>query len=106
MSRKSYWLMSLEAILDEHEVVLDPADVSAIADDLVFAAEMESESCGYSSIPNPLQARIEELEDERAKEQDAARSTEYILRSNIARRAGVDPIDVAIRNGRVEIWPI
>jgi hypothetical protein len=106
MSRKSYWLACLEEILGEHKVELDPAVVCAIADDLAGCAEMESEALGHTNIPNPLDARIRELEDDREREQKEAADREWLLRSNIARRVGVDPIDVAIHNGRVEIWPI
>ncbi len=110
MSRKSYWLSSLEAILDEHEIVLDPTLVAAVADDLVMAAEMESEACGYTNIPNPQDAVIKNLKLAREQDQIQARAREDLLCKDIAQRITnrghgyCDPRNVTIHNGQVEIW--
>ena len=60
MSRLVYWLEALECSLDESGCyhVLTPEQRQSIAEDLLRAAEMEAESCGWLNIPDP---RVEEM---------------------------------------------
>ena len=67
-----YWKACLEASFDEHGIIVSDATLAAIAEDMQMAREMESESCGYLSIPDPRDTEIKTLK--RSLETEMAKS--------------------------------
>ncbi len=69
-----YWLEALESSLDEHCIggafVLTKDQREAVAKDLEFAAQMESEAAGRINIPDPRLREIDTLEKALKTERD------------------------------------
>ena len=70
MTTLEYWIEALESALEEREIVLEPIDIAAIAEDIELSHEHYSMAF-HVPTGNPLLAEIDalkrELEEERAK---------------------------------------
>lgn len=102
----NYWKEALDCALDEAGVFdkLNEEEKLKIAKDLQFAAEMESESCGYLNIPNPLNTEIDNLKKKMKDQEDKFQKREWIYQDSIAQKfGGKDRVHVSIRDGMVEV---
>lgn len=89
-----YWKESLETVFDDHNLAL----TDQLFEDIWQIATMESESCGYSNIPNPLQTEIDELKrDKESMEKDHERKIQGI-KEGVAMRRNVDIGDVHVND--------
>ena len=66
-----YWEICVEEALTEAGIKYTPEQLKAVTEDIVLARDMESESCGYVYIPNPLQTEIDRLKEITKKDRES-----------------------------------
>ena len=103
---QKYWRMCLPEILQEYQIDLPSEQIEALADDIAHCAEMEGEAMGYHCIPSPHMEEIRQLKQKLQTAQEDARRREEIYCKDIARRVSpkLEPHNVGIKDGAVEIW--
>lgn len=72
-----------------------------VAESLATSAENQSMAFGHDCIPNPKDSEIASLKTQHEREIAEWEAADLAYRTSVARRRGVEPNDVYIRNGRV-----
>lgn len=102
----NYWKECLECALDAHAPgILTPEQITAIAKEIEFGAQMESESSGRLCIPNPLESELKKAQARSEREKKESEQRLSLLEKSYSNRIGYrgDDLEFDYRDGGVQI---
>jgi len=99
-----YWTEMVESSLEDIGKLdsFTPADIKALAEDMVITADQESVAFGYDAIPNPQTTMIEDLKESYKLSDTQRDHTERILIQKIADIQKISSRDIYVENGQVK----